>query len=274
MPRPNRRPAAQLSNAPQDIAHDAAPAVEATERLRQSGEQMRQLAASLQRTREEERATLARELHDELGQTLTGIKLELGRAAAVLKRERVAAEAVDRLQSLIGLIEIGITTVKRITTNLRPPALDHLGLPEALRWEAITFRARTGIRCRIHAARETTALGAEPQTVLFRIFQEALTNVVRHARASAVHVTLAEKRGMFEMRIRDNGAGISETEIADPRAFGLLGMRERAALIGGRFEISGRRGKGTVVTVRVPISTPAKRPVSQGPAGSARRREP
>ena len=99
----------------------------------------------------------------------------------------------------------------------------------------MTFRARTGLRCHVRADKEATALDAEQQTVLFRIFQEALTNVVRHAQASAVHVTLAERRGEFELRIRDNGRGVTDAQVADPRAIGLLGMRERAALIGGRF---------------------------------------
>ena len=119
---------------------------------------MRRLAARVQAAREEERRTIARELHDELGQTLTGIKLELGRATRCCRRARVHAEAVDRLQSLVGLVEIGIATVKRIATNLRPPTLDHLGLPAAMRWEAQTFRARTGLRCQVRADADTTAL--------------------------------------------------------------------------------------------------------------------
>src|SRR5688572_6035547 len=140
-------------------------------------DQMRQLAARIQRAREEERATLARELHDELGQTLTALKLELGRTTSELQGVPVALNAVNRLQSVIGLVEIALTTVKRITTSLRPPALDHLGLAEAVRWETMAFGARTGLRCHVRANRETTALSAEQQTVLFRIVQEALTNV-------------------------------------------------------------------------------------------------
>ena len=220
-------------------------------------EPMRQLAARLQNAREEERAALARELHDELGQTLTAIKLELSRTAEALKADRAGRETVDRIQSLAGLVDIAISTVKRIATNLRPPTLDHLGLPSAIRWEAMTFRARTGLRCYIRGARDTTALSGEQQTVLFRIFQEAMTNVARHARASAVHITLAERKGVFELRIRDNGRGISEAQAADPRSIGLVGMRERAAIIGGTFQVAGRRAKGTVVTVQVP--TPAAR---------------
>lgn len=237
-------------------------------RLRESEEQLRRLAARVQTAREEERATLARELHDELGQTLTAIKLDLGRAIAAVSTPQSSTVAVDRLQSLVGLVEISLQTVKRLTMSLRPPALDHLGLAEAIRWEAMTFRARTGLRCHVRADKDTTALNAEQQTVLFRIFQEALTNVVRHARASAVQVTLAERRQEVELRIRDNGRGVTDAEATDPRAIGLLGMRERAALVGASFHIAGRRGKGTAVTVRVPV---APNPVNR-PAGQARRR--
>lgn len=216
---------------------------------------MRQLAARIQTAREEERATIARELHDELGQTLTAIKLELGRATTEINKQQLGSPVVDRLQSLIGLVEIGIATVKRITTDLRPATLDHLGLAAAVRWEAMTFRARTGLRCHVHADRDETMISAERQTMLFRIFQEALTNVVRHASASAVHVALAHRRGMVELQIRDNGRGITEAQLTDPGAIGLLGMQERASLVGGTFEVAGRRGKGTTITVRVPIDT-------------------
>lgn len=239
-------------------------------RLRESEEQLRRLAARVQTAREEERAALARELHDELGQTLTAIKLDLGRAIIAVNSPQSPIAAVDRLQSLVGLVEIALQTVKRLTMNLRPPALDHLGLAEAMRWEAMTFRARTGLRCNVRADKESTSLNAEQQTVLFRIFQEALTNIVRHARASAVQVTLAERRREVELSIRDNGRGVTEEEVGDPRAIGLLGMRERAALVGASFHIEGRRGKGTVVTVRVPrTAMPSKRAT-----GRARRRTP
>ena len=235
-------------------------------------EQMRRLAARIQNAREEERASLARELHDELGQTLTAIKLDLARAVASMRTDRVTATSIDRLQSLVGLVEIGIQTVKRITTTLRPPALDHLGLPEAIRWEAMTFRARTGLRCHVRTDKEITALDPERQTVLFRIFQEALTNVVRHAQASAVNVTLAERRGEFELRIRDNGRGVTDAQVADPRALGLLGMHERAALVGGTFHIAGRRGKGTSIVVRVPIGLKSVKPGARRRSAARRQR--
>jgi signal transduction histidine kinase len=135
----------------------------------------------------------------------------------------------------------------------------------------MTFRSRTGIRCHVRTDKELTALDSEQQTVLFRIFQEALTNVVRHARASAVNVTLAERRDEFELRIRDNGRGVTATEVVDPRAMGLLGMRERAALVGGTFQIAGRRGKGTTIVVRVPLNRQELKPVPRRPVS---RRQP
>jgi len=221
--------------------------------LRPSQEQMRQLAASLQTAREEERADLARELHDDLGQTLTALKLELGRTAAALKDVRLDPPVMDRLQSLVGLVEIGVAMVKRLATKLRPPALDHLGLAEAIRWEAATFRSRSGLRCHVVAGKDQTALTAKQQTALFRIFQEALTNVVRHAQASAVRVRLTEARGAFELRVADNGRGITREEIADAGSIGLLGMRERARQAGAMLRIAGVPGKGTAVTVTVPL---------------------
>jgi hypothetical protein len=250
------------------IARDVTDRVEAQQRLRRSQQQLRQLAARVQMTREEERTAIARELHDELGQTLTAIRLELVRAVAIFTEDRLELRAVDRLQSLIGLVEIGITTVKRIATDLRPPALDYLGLAEAIRWEAATFRARTGLRCRVRG-KQGARLSPEQQVVVFRIFQEALTNVVRHALASAVHVSLRERSKAFELEVRDNGRGIRAVEVDDPQAIGLLGMRERAALIGGTFDIVGQHGKGTVVTVRVRL------PAESGPraARGARRKD-
>ncbi len=251
-----RRPVFDASGhiiAIEGIARDVTQQVEIQQRLRESEEQMRQLAGRLQTAREEERAHVARELHDELGQTLTALKLEIGRTNAALKVHRLAPVVVDRMQSLMGLSEIGLATVKRIATDLRPPALDHLGLAEAIEWEALAFKARSGLRCHVRANKGTTRLTREQQTAVFRIFQEALTNVARHAGASAITVTLTE-RDHFDLRIKDNGKGITDTQAADPRAIGLIGMRERVALIGGTFHIAGHRGKGTTISVHVPLA--------------------
>ena len=241
------------------IARDITVLVEAQRQLRSSQDQLRRLAASIQTAREEERAALARELHDELGQTLTALKLELARTADVLKESSLNTETMNRLQSLVGLVDIGVTMVKRIATNLRPPTLDHLGLAEAIRWEAATFHARSRVRCQVVAETERTSLSLAQQIALFRIFQEALTNVVRHAHASAVRVRLSEGHGIFELRVSDNGRGITGAEAADTQSIGILGMRERAAQAGAMLAITGRRGRGTVVTVRVPVAARARR---------------
>jgi signal transduction histidine kinase len=246
--------------------------------LRPSQEQMRRLAASLQAAREEERADLARELHDDLGQTLTALKLELGRTATALKDVRLDPPVMDRLQSLVGLVEIGVAMVKRIATKLRPPALDHLGLAEAIRWEAATFQSRSGLRCHVVAGKHRTALTAKQQTAVFRIFQEALTNVVRHAQASAVRVRLTETDSTFELHVSDNGRGITRAEIADAGSIGLLGMRERARQAGATLKIAGIPGKGTVVTVSAPLpvrmATQALRQKHGASSGQALRQGP
>lgn len=258
------------------VARDITTLVESQARLRESEDQMRQLAARLQDAREQERTSLARELHDELGQTMTALKLEIGRAMTALNPAQLTPVLVDRLQSLMGLSEIVLSTVKRIATDLRPPALDHLGLVEAIRWEALAFKARSGLRCRVRADTGTaTRLTREQQTAIFRIFQEALTNVARHAAASAVTVTIAEGKH-FDLRIQDNGKGIADAEATDPRSIGLIGMRERAALIGATFTIAGRRGKGTTVSLHLPLPSsstthPARRRAVSPKAKRSRR---
>jgi two-component system, NarL family, sensor histidine kinase UhpB len=257
------RDAAGKLIAVEGIARDITARIEAQRQLRASQEQMRRLATSLQTAREEERASVARELHDELGQTLTALKLELGRTADALKGQHLTLPVMDRLQSLVGLVDIGVAMVKRIATGLRPPALDHLGLAEAIRWEAAAFSARSGLRCHVAADKECTALTARQQTALFRIFQEALTNVVRHAHASAVRVRLTETSHDFELRVADNGRGITIAEMSAHESIGLLGMRERANQAGATLELAGLPGKGTVIKVRVPLpGKTVKRPAA------------
>jgi signal transduction histidine kinase len=225
-------------------------------RLRDSEEQIRQLSARLETAREDERRVLARELHDELGQTLTAIKLELARIITLFKQDRIYPGGIDRLQALVGLAEIGMATVKRITTDLRLAALDHVDLSAAVRWEAIAFHARTGLRCQVTTHKSERSLTHEQQTGVFRIFQEALTNVARHAQATAVRISLTQRAGMFELRVQDDGRGITEAQVHAPGALGLLGMRERASLVGGTFAIARHRAKGTIVTVKVPLAAP------------------
>lgn len=214
---------------------------------------LRQLSARAEAAREEERARLARELHDELGQILTGIKIDLSSLTAELTTApgQPTITVANKLQSMAGLVEVAMKTVQQIASELRPPVLDHFGLAEALRWEAAMFEQRTGIRCRV-ATRGRAELEPARATAVFRIFQEALTNVARHAAAGAVRVTLRETGRLLVLDIRDNGRGLSARAAADPRSSGLLGMHERARMLGGSLQISGARGRGTLIALRIP----------------------
>jgi signal transduction histidine kinase len=154
---------------------------------------------------------------------------------------------------MMGVIDATLYAVLRISSELRPTILDDLGLHEAIEWLAQQFEARTGIVCQIDSLVEKVDLSREKATAVFRILQEALTNVLRHARATKVNITIAEEGGEFAFEIRDNGRGITEDEKAGSQSLGLIGMRERAHLVGGRIEVSGVEARGTVLTLRVPI---------------------
>lgn len=201
----------------------------------------------------EERKRLARELHDELGQTLTAIKLELKRATELLEKEGTCPGGRERLHSMSALAESGLATIKRIATNLRLGTRDG-HLVKAIHNEAAVFEFRTGMGVHLDCpAAATKKLTPNQQDTLFRIVQESLTNIVRHAGASAVRVRLAERDGHVELRVSDDGRGVTSAQVKDPRSLGLLGMRERTAMLAGTFTIAGRPGKGTVITVRVPV---------------------
>jgi signal transduction histidine kinase len=212
------------------------------------------LSLRLETAREEERARVARELHDELGQVLTSLKLEFIWLVDELKKSepRPGIQLVNKLQSLIGLIELSIQSVRQISGDLRPAVLDHLGLREAVQWEATKFQARTGIRCRVVSHLTHDLDDRARALALYRILQEALTNVVRHAHAGAVRISLAERGRTVMLVVKDNGRGITKSELSSMMSIGLLGMSERARLLGGRLTITGSAGRGTTVTVRVP----------------------
>ncbi|HTL56749.1 MAG TPA: histidine kinase [Candidatus Limnocylindrales bacterium] len=224
----------------------------AEEQLRQSHEQLRALSVYLQSVREEERTRIAREVHDELGQALTCCKLDLSWIASKLPRE--LKPLVEKTRSLTSHIDSTIQTVRRISAELRPGVLDHLGLVAALEWQANEFQNRTGIKCDVHANLRESLLDQDLNTTLFRIFQETLTNVIRHAGATQVTVELKQQDSRIKLEVEDNGRGISRTEISNGKSMGLLGMKERAALLGGIFKI-GRlsRGMGTRVSVSIPL---------------------
>jgi two-component system, NarL family, sensor histidine kinase UhpB len=210
----------------------------------------------MEAAREEERARVARELHDELGQVLTCLKLEFMSLVDELGRNepKPGVRIVNKLQALVGLIEVSIQSVRHISGDLRPAVLDHLGLVEAVQWEAARFETRSGIRCRVSSDVKRDLTDRARSLALFRILQEALTNVIRHADAGAVRITLRDRGTLVTLKVKDNGRGITKSEQASTDALGLLGMTERARLIGGRLTIAGVQGRGTTVTVQVPIA--------------------
>jgi two-component system sensor histidine kinase UhpB len=217
--------------------------------LRESESQLRRLAASVEEARENERARLARELHDELGQSLTALKLELSRTVRALMKAGVDHESIEGLQAVVGGVEVATETVRRLATALRPPALDHLGLVAAIELEAGALSKRTGIRCRVMGNRRVDGLDAAKTTTVFRIVQEALTNVVRHASASAINIRIDETDDAVRIKVQDNGRGITNAQLVSPAAIGLLGMRERAELIGAKLSIGSRPRRGTEVVL-------------------------
>jgi signal transduction histidine kinase len=232
-------------------AQERADRKRAEDQLRESHKQLRSLSVYLQHVREEERTRIAREVHDELGQALTSCKLEASWLAHHLSRNQ--NDLVEKAERLTAEIDSTIQTVRRISTELRPGILDHLGLAAALEWQAQEFETRTGIHCRVSAHLRDPLLDPELTTTFFRIFQETLTNVIRHAEATHVNVNLKDDAARIILEVRDNGRGISREEISDPRSMGLLGMRERAALLGGDFRIQPMRGgKGTRACVAIP----------------------
>ena len=221
-------------------------------------QQFRGLAARVALAREEERAAVARQLHDELGQDLTALKYELVHTSALLVEAGLPRHLIDRLQSLIGVVEMTTGAVRRIAQDLRPPALD-LDLSDAIEFEAAAISRRTGLRVRVTPLADDSHLDQPRSLAAFRVFQEAMTNIARHANASAVRIKLRESRSQFAMDIQDNGRGITKTEIRGARSVGLLGMREAVEPLGGTLSVTGRRGRGTRVAVLFPLSPPARR---------------
>ena len=228
------------------------------QRLRASEEALRALAAHLQSVREEERIHIAREIHDELGQALTGLKFDINTLAKNFKTASPDNTVASTTQGLCQSIDRIINSVRRIASGLRPEVLDEIGLSAAVEWQAREFQRRTGIRCLIEVAPGFTDPDKERSTALFRIFQELLTNVARHANATRVHVRLAEA-STLTLKVEDNGRGIQEHEFESPRSLGFLGLRERVLAFGGSIEVKGQEGKGTSVCVAIPL--PVQHPV-------------
>jgi PAS domain S-box-containing protein len=222
------------------------------EALRKSHDQLRALAARVQSVREEERTRVAREIHDELGQALTAIRIELSSC-----RHNLPARMEQKFAGILKLVDETIQAVRRISTELRPAILDAVGLVAAVEWAAGDFAARTGIRCRLDLPQNDVATDQEHATALFRIFQETMTNVARHAHATEVAVHLSQEDDHLSFEIRDNGRGASDEEFSGGHSLGILGMRERAQLLGGDVKIESVHGSGTTVRIQIPQTHPA-----------------
>jgi len=229
----------------------------AEEELKQSHERLRNLSAHIESMREAERTSIAREVHDELGQALTALKMDLSWLSKKLPEEQEAA--IKKIREMSRIIDTVIQTVKRISTDLRPGILDDLGLVAAMEWQVQEFQERTRINCELTAEGEDINLDRDLTTAVFRILQEALTNVARHANATRVAVSLKKRDGRLVLQVGDNGKGITEKQVAHPRSFGLIGMRERARSWNGSVEIDGIAGKGTRVTVSIPLKRKEER---------------
>jgi PAS domain S-box-containing protein len=239
------------------ITQDITERKRAEEALKTSYDQLRALSARLQSVREEEATRIAREIHDELGQRLTGLKMDLLRAERKLEGLESSPAVNSLLDTLVSATDLadGITaTVQEIAADLRPGVLDKLGLGAALHYGGRRFQERTSISCEVRLPEREPTLSEECSTALFRIFQECLTNVARHAQATKVEAELKLEGGWVAMCVRDNGRGIPEAEIGNPRSLGLLGMKERAALLGGEIFVERAPDGGTMVSARIPQS--------------------
>jgi PAS domain S-box-containing protein len=219
---------------------------------KQMKQELRDLSAYLQTVREEERTHLSRELHDELGQSLTALQLGLGVVEAQLPVG--SAAWVDHMDTLKALTDGTLSTIKRIASDLRPPLLDDLGLESAMEWLLTGFSRRTGVDHTLQLPNTPLAYGHDVSTTLFRILQEALTNVTRHGQATRVAVSLVETNDAIILHIADDGRGMDAATLPPQKSLGLIGMRERCVLLGGQLVIVSLPGQGTQIEARIPTN--------------------
>ncbi|HEX2866439.1 MAG TPA: histidine kinase [Ignavibacteriales bacterium] len=217
-----------------------------------TSQQLRNLSSRLQSIREEERTVIAREIHDELGQVLTVLKIQISLLSNKLRSDQ--QDLKEKIEKASHVIDRTVDSVQRISAKLRPTMLDDLGLVPAIEWQAQDFQNSTGIRCSLSLPKEEIEMDDEKATAIFRIFQEALTNVARHAKADLIKIYMGIEGENLIMGITDDGVGITEEQIRDPRSLGLLGMKERAYILGGSVTISGEAGSGTSLRVTIPVN--------------------
>jgi signal transduction histidine kinase len=225
---------------------------EVEEKLENSRDQVRALAASLQSMRENERAVIAREIHDEFGQTLTILKLGLSWIAGKANPKQQPLQ--EKIRSLSALVTAMIQSVRRIADELRPGVLDELGLVKTLKAEAREFEGHTEIPCMFETNMGKARFDRVGSVAVFRIAQAGLTNVARHANASRTMMALMKRKNDLILTVKDNGQGIPRKQVYSHNSLGIIGMRERAIALDGTFTLSGSKGKGTTLTVRIPLS--------------------
>lgn len=235
------------------ISRDISQREETERKIKDTGERLRNLALHLQSIREEERTQIAREIHDELGQMLTFLKIQITLVGKKLNEDQQILK--DKIDSSLRLIDDSIDAIQRIAEKLRPNVLDELGISPAIDWQAKDFSAHTGIECVCELPKEEPFLDKEKATAVFRIFQEALTNVARHANANRVFISLREYKDNLILEIKDNGKGITSNQINDSKSLGILGMKERAILFGGTVTIKSSMNSGTTVRVELPLQS-------------------
>jgi signal transduction histidine kinase len=242
---------------------DITPSKEFEQELARSRSQLSELSSHLQKAKEAERASVAREVHDNIGGNLTAIKIDLLWLAGRIGRQR--PELLDKLRGIEALVDRTMETTSRIARNLRPSLLD-LGLVAAIEWEANEFQQRTGIPCAVASEREELALDQELSAALFSIFREMLTNVAKHARARRVEVKIAADERWARLEVADDGCGMTGSDLFKRGSFGLRGMLERASHLGGEVQFKGSPGAGTRIIVRLPHRPEPPAPPAPPPA--------
>ncbi len=233
------------------LANDLTEKIIAEEKLKKSHEELRQLATHIQDIREDERTRMAREIHDELGQQLTGLKMDVSWMSKKIPNSE--PEIKQKMAETLVLIDGTVTSVRRIATQLRPSILDDLGLVAAMEWQSEEFQKRSEIDAKFKTNLGDIEISPEIATGLFRIFQESLTNVLRHSNATAINTSLYLTNGQLILNITDNGVGFNADEIENKKTLGLLGMKERTLMMGGTYEINSKAGEGATVTIKVPL---------------------